>query len=258
MTLNAMMKPLLRALDNRRDARDPVQFWFRDDDAVEPTAPLGYLLELSDRYAIPMTLAVIPAHSGHLLAQRLATVKGVAVAVHGWSHENYAPADEKKQELGLHRPLSETLTELKHGYNDLAQRHAAQFVPLLVPPWNRIDPLVVKALPELGFCGLSTFGACLPSAIPMVNTHVDIMDWKGTRGGRATTVLVNELVALIEQSHTPIGILTHHLVHDKQAWAFLEQLFAATTMHDGARWVSIHDQLSALSPDPGFPGQEQS
>jgi len=64
------MKPLLDALNDRQEAGCPVQFWLRDDDAVEPTKPLDTLLTLTDRYLIPVTLAVIPAQSGEALRLR--------------------------------------------------------------------------------------------------------------------------------------------------------------------------------------------
>lgn len=247
MTQYPAMKPLLNALNDRQEAGCPVQFWLRDDDAIEPTKPLDQLLTLADRFSIPVTLAVIPAHSGEALATRLSQADKIAVAVHGWSHQNHAPAIEKKQELGLHRPVEETVTELARGYADLLQRHAAQFVPLLVPPWNRIDAAVINELHDIGFRGLSTFGDQASTAIPMVNTHVDVIDWKGSRGGRTTRDLVDELVVSINSNVTPIGLLTHHLVHDTQVWVFLEQLFAATSMHAGASWVRINDLLPELT-----------
>jgi len=253
MTQNTRMNPLISALDERADADDPVQFWLRDDDAVEPTKQLNDLLALTSHYEIPLTLAVIPARSTDALAQRLVTANNIAVAVHGWSHQNYAPAGEKKQELGLHRPLDEIRSELARGHTHLAQQHAPNFVPLLVPPWNRIDPAIVKALPELGFKGLSTFGVATPSSIAMVNTHVDIIDWKGTRGARNANELVIELVDIIKNTRIPIGILTHHLVHDAAALQFLQNLFSTTSKHAGAKWVPVNRLLPALSPDPGFP-----
>jgi len=158
----------------------------------------------------------------------------------------------------LHRPLDEICSELARGYAALAERHAPNFVPLLVPPWNRIEPVIVQALPELGFQGLSTFGATTSSSIAMVNTHVDVIDWRGTRGGRNANELAIELAKIIESTQKTIGILTHHLVHDDAAWLFLQQLFSITSLHAGAQWVPVSHLLPALSPDPRLPRQEQS
>ena len=247
------MKLLHDALSRRESAGHPVQFWLRDDDAVEPTDPLDRLLELAERFAIPMTLAVIPARAGDALGVRLALSSGVAVAVHGWSHQNHAPADQKKQELGLHRPVSDVVAELERGFGELALRHSGQFVPLLVPPWNRIDAAIVQELPGVGFQAVSTFGTQTSDVIPMMNTQVDVIDWKGSRGGRPLSDLVTEIVMLIESTRTPIGILTHHLVHDDTVWHFLEALFAATSGRAATRWESINSLVPALSPHPRFP-----
>ena len=242
---DALIQSLNYALDDRLQAGSPVQFWLRDDDAIEPSEPLDRLLELSSNNQVPVTLAVIPALSGKSLARHLEGADQVAVAVHGWSHVNNASTVEKKQELGDHRPIEETLDELSRGFSYLADLHGTRFVPLLVPPWNRIAPSIVERLVDLGYLGLSTFGAPGPAKITMINTHVDLIDWKGSRGGRAHDTLMAEIIEQIQIATNPIGLLTHHLVHDDTAWQFLEQLFAITADHSGCKWVPVNDLLSA-------------
>jgi peptidoglycan/xylan/chitin deacetylase (PgdA/CDA1 family) len=165
--------------------------------------------------------------------------------VHGWSHENHAGPEEKKQEIGLHRPLADVTRQLKAGFDKLSKLYPKQFIPMLVPPWNRVAPEVVAGLPELGFRALSVFGPEQPAALPVLNTHVDIMDWKGTRGGREPEELFDELAKLLVHPERPrvIGILAHHLVHDDNAWQFLGQLFETTTSHSACGWVSPSDVL---------------
>ena len=126
---------------------------------------------------------------------------------------------------------------------------------MLVPPWNRIADDLVGSLPAIGFTGLSTFGHEKPAAIQMINTHVDLIDWKGTRGGRAADSLLGEFIENICATEKPIGFLTHHLVHDEAAWHFMEILFEATARHDGRLWVSSREILDRSLPDPGFPTQ---
>ena len=41
----------------------------------------------------------------------------------------------------------------------------------------------------------------------------------------------------------PLGVLTHHLVHDEIAWLFLEGLFEATAGNPACRWASIRDLI---------------
>jgi hypothetical protein len=204
---------------------------------------LERLLLLSDDYRIPLTLAVIPEKTGQALAQRLSASRYVSVAVHGWSHANHAPAGEKKQELGNHRHQQETLAELSRGFTTLSQLHGQRFVPLLVPPWNRISPQLIENLSAIGFKGVSTFGDEKFNNLPCVNTHVDIIDWKGTRLGYSVSDVESQIIKHIETGRSVIGILTHHLVHDEGAWQVLEALFRSSVEQDSARWVSIVDLL---------------
>ncbi|MFK7994080.1 MAG: polysaccharide deacetylase family protein [Granulosicoccus sp.] len=234
---------VIDALHERAVAGLPVNFWFRDDDAVEPCESLDRLLELTDAFSVPLTLAVIPALSGHALAQQLASRRHVSVAVHGWSHTNYASADEKKQELGNHRALNDVLDELQRGLHRLRNLHGLRFVPLLVPPWNRISAEILDHLSELGYVAVSTFGDESPTPVVSINTQVDIIDWRGSRGGRPVANLASEIVALIQSGRSSIGILSHQLVHDEQAWQFLEQLFTVLSGHPGARWLAVSDLL---------------
>ncbi len=230
------MERLVRALDRCADEGRPARFWLRDDDAVAPSAALDRLLAVME--GLPLTLAVIPAFSGVELAGRLAGEAAVTVAVHGWAHRNHAGAGEKTQELGAHRPVGVVLDELDRGFRHLAGLHGERFVPLLVPPWNRIAPEVAAGLAELGFRALSVFGPEKPGPIRQVNTQVDVIDWRGTRGGRDEGVLVDEILARIGTGGA-VGLLTHHLVHDAAAWAFLQRLVAATRGHPGCRWVGV-------------------
>ena len=231
-------------VEKRLQAGNPVNLWLRDDDTVEPSEPLHRLLMLTQQFSVPLTLAVIPAFSDEKLAQYLAAVDHVCIAVHGWSHSNYAGPDEKKQELGLHRPLDIIVSELRLGLSRLAGLHGRRFVPLLVPPWNRISPIVIEELYPLGYRALSTFGESDDAVFTMINTQVDLMDWKGSRGCRDHNVLAAELIDHIEHTPGPIGLLTHHLVHDESAWHFLEQIMDITTAQHGCEWVSVRQLMS--------------
>ncbi len=246
-----MTDSLLRVLDRLAGEGRSVTLWWRDDDAVAPTAPLDRLLALSRDWTVPLTLAVIPARTGPALAQGLNGVAGVAVAVHGWSHENHAGPGEKKQELGAHRPAPEVLETLARGKDRLTALFGAAALPVLVPPWNRIAPDVVAGLPALGFRALSVYGPARPAPLRVVNTHVDLMDWRGSGGGHPPETLLADLARAIgTHPEEPIGILSHHLVHDEAAWRFLPALFALTRDHPACRWAG----LEQLLPPPGLAG----
>lgn len=252
MTDGIAWDPLRRELDRWQAAGRVARFWLRDDDAVEPTQPLETLLALTGESGVPLMLAIIPGLTGETLAARLAEETSVAVAVHGWSHTNHAGPQGKKQELGGERPAEAVLGELGEGFRLLRRLHPARFLPLLVPPWNRIDAALIPALPALGFAALSVYGrAKQDGPMPLLNTHVDIIDWHGTRGGRGEAELVAELVAELDDRFAggdqPLGVLTHHLVHDVAAWDFLSALFAVTTRHPAVRWSSASELLEHIA-----------
>ncbi|MGE0281522.1 MAG: polysaccharide deacetylase family protein [Rhizobiaceae bacterium] len=234
----AAWAPLRQELARWAQADRRPAFWLRDDDAIKPTPPLDRLVSLTERFRAPLVLASIPAYAAQALADRLASHPLVSVAVHGWSHENHAPTGQKKQELGLHRPEGEVLADLRRGLDRIGALFGRQAIPLLVPPWNRIDAALLQALPGLGYHALSAYGPAKPTPLPMINSTVDIMDWHGTRACLPTPVLVEMITTQLRAAFAndeAIGVLTHHLVHDEAAWVFLEKLFETTTVF-GVRW----------------------
>ena len=74
---------------------------------------------------------------------------------------------------------------------------------MLVPPWNRIAPQVVAGLPALGFKALSVFGPEAAADLPLFNTHVDVIDWRGTRAGRPDAVLMDEIAQAMTAQRCP-------------------------------------------------------
>lgn len=234
-------------LDRWQGAGMTARFWLRDDDAVEPTPELERLLVLTEAHEIPLTLAVIPEHTGEALARRLDACRAINVAVHGWSHTNFAGEGEKKQELGVHRAAADILSELKAGFEKLGELYPTAFAPVLVPPWNRIAASLVPELEGVGFRALSVFGPEKQGPIRFVNTHADIMDWHGTRGARTDEAIVADIVKRLRDmfvSGGTMGLLTHHLVHDAAAWRFIDRLLDVTRQHPGCRWISLPEVVS--------------
>jgi hypothetical protein len=233
-----------------REAGRMPRFWLRDDDAIEPTEALDSLLEVTRRYHVPLALAVIPQGAGPALAKRLARESHVRALVHGWAHANHAPSGEKKQELGAHRPAEIVLSELRQGLEKLTALFGPVAAPVLVPPWNRIDKALIPQLPGLGFTGLSVFGKPFAAPLAIVNSTVDIMDWHGTRGCRDHAAIIGEILSALRHgfdnpAEPPIGLLTHHLVHDGAAWAFMERLFEVASDAQAASWLSIDEAMAS-------------
>ncbi|TGT79958.1 polysaccharide deacetylase, partial [Mesorhizobium sp. M8A.F.Ca.ET.161.01.1.1] len=100
MTSDQVWQPLVEELARWQRAGRKADFWLRDDDAVDPTPALDRLLDLTDEFAVPVTLAVIPALTDEKLVAQLDGAPHATVAIHGWAHRNHAPGDQKKQELG--------------------------------------------------------------------------------------------------------------------------------------------------------------
>lgn len=248
MTDGIAWDPLCRELDRWQAAGRVARFWLRDDDAVEPTPALETLMVLAGENDIPLTLAVIPGLTGEALAARLVEETAITVVVHGWSHTNHAGPEAKKQELGGERPADAVLGELREGFRLLERLHPARFLPMLVPPWNRIDKALLPELAPFGYRAVSVYGLAKPRPIALVNTHVDIMDWHGTHGGRPhgelVDVLVGELKNRFDGNDEPIGILTHHLVHDALAWSFIDTLFQETAGHAAIDWRPVGDFMA--------------
>ncbi|MDX8523005.1 polysaccharide deacetylase family protein [Mesorhizobium sp. MSK_1335] len=242
MTSDPTWQPLLDELACWQRADRKAEFWLRDDDAVDPTPALDRLLDLTGEFGVPVTLAVIPALTDEKLVVRLDEAPHATVAIHGWAHRNHAPEDQKKQELGPHRPPEAVLDDLARGLARVTGLHGARAVPMLVPPWNRIDAGLVSALGSIGFAALSVFGRPKPASLPFINSNVDVMDWHGTRGCRDHGLLLQAIIAQLQHAFDggePVGLLTHHLVHDGSAWLFLERLFAVTAQTEACAWLPI-------------------
>jgi len=180
-----MFGALVDELEKWSDTGKVAEFWWRDDDAQKPSVQLERLLAISDRHHAAVSLATIPHGVQVSLAEALSGHDQVSILQHGFSHRNYAPATERKMELGWHRPGEQIFGQIQSGLSDLKGLFGEQLVPVLVPPWNRIDLRVVERLEKCGLRGLSTLGPRKQSfaaeGLKQVNVHVDIMNWKQGR-----------------------------------------------------------------------------
>jgi hypothetical protein len=226
------------------------RLWWRDDDAVAPTPQLEALVELAAD--IPLGLAVIPALARSELADALDDASRVAVLQHGWCHANHGGGG-KKSEFPADRQPAEVACELRAGRERLSALFGDRFVPVLAPPWNRFAPEFDALLREAGLLGVSDLAGhreIPPTGIAALDVHLDLVDWRGHRGFIGEEValagLTEELRArrLGAEQDTAIGILTHHLVMDAPAAAFLSELLDLTRLHRAVRWVGPAEMLA--------------
>ncbi len=250
MTAGEVWQPVLDELAHWRNAGLKAELWLRDDDAVEPAPLLDRLMDLTEEFEVPVALAIIPSRTGPALARRLDGARHIHPLIHGWSHDNHAPPTEKKQELGHHRPREAVLRDLAMSLARLSELYGERLTPMLVPPWNRIAPDLLDGLPALGFTGLSAFGHKLASrpGLAVANTHIDIVDSHAGNACRDHAVLVAALTKELREARAtggrPVGILSHHLVSDAEAFRFLRALFAKAAQSGAVNWRTPREVLS--------------
>ena len=243
-------QPLQAELDLWRKAGLTLPLWWRDDDATAVTPRLERLASLSDTLGLPVHIAVIPHHADEDLAAYTQTRSGLRPVVHGWAHQNHAPKGQKKAEFRLHRPIEAIANDAAAGLNRLTRLFGVQLSPMFVPPWNRIAPEVVASLPDLGYRALSTAtprqARCAAPGLEQVNTHLDPIDWRGTRSLIEPRRLIAQTVALLQDRRRgladntePFGVLTHHLVHDEDIWTFTQDLLHRLIDGPSRPWSAV-------------------
>jgi hypothetical protein len=234
-------------LDRWAAAGRTATLWWRDDDAVSDTPALTRLRALADGAGAPVGVAAVPERADASLAAALAAWPGAAALQHGWAHRDHARPGEKRIELGGARDAGSVLAELAEGARRMRGLFGPSALPVLVPPWNRIAPEAVARLPEAGFRGLSVYGPRpAPDAAPGVlaaNAHADVIDWRARRPlppADAAARVAGHLAARrtgAADPDEPTGLLTHHLVHDEEAWDTLARLVRHGLTHPAVRWL---------------------
>lgn len=224
-----------------------VEFWWRDDDASRPDGALRRLYALASSSGVPLTLAAIPETAQPAAFEGLPVHS--AVIQHGTDHLNRAAPGEKKTEFSEFEPVTIAVQRLLAARAKLETAATGRLIAVLAPPWNRLPSGVARLLGEAGYLGVSTFGVTkftnLGPAFRQVNTHVDVIDWKGDRGFCGEEEVLGQAVrhlASQRESGTnvaePLGWLTHHAVHDEACWTFLERLFHSTKTKEQVVWRS--------------------
>lgn len=223
--------------------------WWRDDDAIAPTPALDRLATMASDLGLAVHLAVIPKTATPALAEAVAGRPSLVPLVHGWAHANHAPVDAKKAEFGPHRPLEDRQDEARHGLQRLRDLFGPRLCPVFVPPWNRIAPDMGAGLSAVGYRALSGFGprdaALAAPGLAQINTHLDPIDWHRGRSLADPDTLLTGLAASLANRREgradatePLGLLTHHLVHDAAIWDFSRRVLA-TLLDGGARQVTL-------------------
>ena len=234
---------------------DVATIWWRDDDAGKLTPALVKLIDISNNHNLPIHLAAIPTALEESAIEAIKAAQNIWILQHGFSHTDHAPKGEGSWELGDHRAIETVVDELSSGFAQLKQTFGAKFLPIQVPPWTRISMNVVKHLKSVGFKALSLegkqFESVFANEIQILNPHCDPIKWKQNAKFKGTERVLSDIVSHLKyrRADTKVfnettGICTHHLDHDADLWAFLDQFAQFIANHRGAQWVCVSKELS--------------
>ncbi|MEX0351237.1 MAG: polysaccharide deacetylase family protein [Paracoccaceae bacterium] len=231
------------------DAGLTLPLWWRDDDATAHTHALDRLHDMAVATGLPVHLAVIPEPATPALAEYTRDREALIPVIHGWAHRNHQNPISKKAEFGADRPTEAALADAKRGLDRMRDLFGDHLSPMFVPPWNRISEEVITGLPQLGYRTLSTFTPRKTQeaapGLERINTHLDPIDWRGSRGLVIPDALIGQLAANLRErregradNDEPYGILTHHLVHDDAIWQFTQEIVTRLLQGPGQPWTA--------------------
>lgn len=238
--MSAWLDPLNQALD---EVSGCLEFFFRDDDGGWRDDRLFLLLDLFDRYSVPVDLAVIPSELTKDLACELRrraekAPKLFAFHQHGWTHVNHE-VEGRKCEFGPSRPKGEQYIDLVSGKSKLEQLLGCT-AEIFTPPWNRCTEATAECLTELGFHVLSRDRTAEPLNFPgLVEMPVHV-DWFAKRKGARLSypqLGLHIAEALVERRR--MGIMLHHAVMDEFELVRLSQLLALLSAHTNAACLQM-------------------
>lgn len=229
----------------RRNAR----FWWRDDDATDVSANLTRMVKVAKDNGVAIGLSVIPTKPTNRLRRFVDGNRNLDVLVHGFAHQSHALTGQAKREFGGSRTTNEMVDELKQAIELQRAAFGKRCLPVLVPPWNRIPPGIVKTLPKLGYGGLSTWKP-RPKASPVpgllqVNTHLDVINWRAGRTIKPDALVASLLLRKLRwrranpaRALEPLGLLTHHEYWCAEKEAIVVNLLRATRNHPAVTWLT--------------------
>lgn len=256
-------------------ARDGVtaNFWWRDDDAIDASAQLETLANLSESNNLTVGLAVIPARIQSGLSGALAVHKHLIPLCHGYRHENHARFGPMA-EFGPDRPIESLIEDARNALDIFHSKLGDRGFPVFVVPFNRIERQFEAILPQLGFAGVSAGPSRwerwlslilartprLPAVINgrkqhrdrfRVDAHLSPIEWTSPRAPadphslahRAVGLLRARRLAMIDRD-LPVGIVTHHLDHSPEIWQLTGNLIHVLRQHPATCFLSPYEIFS--------------
>jgi predicted glycosyltransferase len=223
---NSWLAPVYRALEERRET---VKVFFRDDDAGIENARLFKLLDLFEKFALPLDIAVIPKEISSALANELSLrLKSkpnlLAIHQHGFAHVSHE-TEGRKCEFGKARTKAQQFFDIATGQRILAQNFGALPQPIFTPPWNRCTIEAGEILRELDFKVLSREAEAEPLSIKGLTEIPVSVDWFAKRKGiPLDRAEIGEMIAGKIRENETVGIMFHHALMDKTERNFLREM----------------------------------
>jgi hypothetical protein len=221
----------------------PVTCFVRDDDGGWADDRLFPLLDVFERHAMPIDVAVIPDALVSELADALAARTGDGVLhlhQHGCAHVNHEPADRRKCEFGAARDVTALHDDVALGWDRLTSLLGDAVEPVFTPPWNRCVDELGGVLAAVGLRVLSRDHTAGLIGHPDVAEVAVNVDWFGsTKGERWSREQLGDRIAGRINSGGPLGLMLHHAVTDDAELAEVEDLIALLAAHDMVHRTSI-------------------
>lgn len=219
------------------------RIWWRDDDAGRAHPNLDPLLDLASALERPMALAVVPTWLEPSVVDRILACPWASVLQHGVAHADHGHPGDRNIELGGTVDRAALDDALQAGRTRLEDAFGDRFLPVMVPPWNRIADDVVARLPALGFRGLSCWGE--PSAhdpLHRHDVHVDAVAWREGNRPRSAAELRRALREAIDEAlGDAVGFMTHHMVLGSGDWHDLDRVLRFGHDDDEVLWTSAEE-----------------
>jgi peptidoglycan/xylan/chitin deacetylase (PgdA/CDA1 family) len=214
------LRNLLLSLDQ---TAQPVELFFRDDDAGWEDERLLELVARFAEHGVPLDVAVIPAALHDRLAARLGETHA-GLHQHGYAHTNHQ-VEGRRCEFGPARGYADQRADIAAGQARLRELLGDRVDPFFTPPWNRCTNDTGRALVDLGFTLLSREHRAEPlGLLPELPVHLDV--------ARLSPQELDERFAALVREGGPIGVMFHHGVMEPEAMRRASELLALLTRHD--------------------------
>jgi hypothetical protein len=223
------LRKLLLSLD---ESAQPVEVFFRDDDAGWEDERLLELIARFAEHGLPLDLAVIPAALQDGLADALLE-RHAGLHQHGFAHTNHQ-VEGRKCEFGPARDIHAQRADIAAGQERLRSLLGGRVDPFFTPPWNRCTRGTGEALVELGFTLLSREHRAEPlGLLPELPVHLDV--------ARLSAEDLDERFAAHVRDGAPIGVMFHHGVMEPDDMVRASELLALLAAHENVLPRAMRD-----------------